>query len=225
MNIKQHIPNLLTLGNLFCGCVGIVWVLHGYLYAGFLLMLVALILDFLDGFVARVLGVSGELGAQLDSLADAVTFGVLPSMYMYVLLLNKTSNEYLPFFGFLIALMSAYRLAKFNIDTEQSTHFKGLPTPINAIFFASVAYIESDIYSIPLYGVIALVIVFSILLVSNIPLLALKFKSFGWKENQAKYILIIFAIGLLSWWQVLGVVLLLPVYILISFLHFKLKLV
>jgi len=142
--MKHHIPNILTLGNLFCGCVGIVFVLNGFLFSGFWLMLIAAVLDFLDGFVARLLNVSGELGAQLDSLADAVTFGVLPSIIMYSLLLHQTDNIYLPFVAFLIALMSVYRLAKFNIDTEQAEHFKGLPTPINAIFIASFGVIENS---------------------------------------------------------------------------------
>lgn len=225
MNIKQQIPNLLTLGNLFCGCVGIVFVLDGFLFTGFWLMLLAALLDFLDGFVARALKVSGELGAELDSLADAVTFGVLPSMYVFNLLLHKTDNYYIPFIAFFIALMSVYRLATFNIDTEQSENFKGLPTPINAIFIASLGLIENDQINFNVPTLVTITVVVSLLLVSNIPLLALKFKSFGWKENQAKYILVIASIILLFVFKIVAIPLILPMYLIISFLHFKLKII
>ena len=220
MNIKQHIPNILTLGNLLCGCVGIVFVLNGFLFSGFWLMLIAAVLDFFDGFVARLLKVSGPLGAELDSLADMVTFGVLPSAIVYSILLNQTDNVYLPFVAFLIALMSAYRLAKFNIDTEQSENFKGVPTPINAVFFASFGMID---YQFETYQLILIVIICSILLVSNFPLLALKFKTFGWKENKTKFVLVIISVGLLIAFQFAAIPLILPLYLILSFLHFKLK--
>ena len=225
MRIKQHIPNLLTLGNLLCGCIGIVFVLDGFLFTGFWLMLVAAVLDFFDGFVARALKVSGPLGAELDSLADAVTFGVLPSMFIFTLLLNKTDSYYIPFVGFLIALMSAYRLAKFNIDTEQSLHFKGLPTPINAVFIASLGIIEDETIQFSVTTLVIITVIVSILLVSNFPLLALKFKSFGWKENQAKFILLICSLLLLVVFKFAAIALILPLYLVISLLHFKLKLI
>lgn len=222
MNIKQHIPNLLTLGNLFCGCVGIVFVLKGSLFSGFYLMLIAAVLDFFDGFVARLLKVSGELGAQLDSLADAVTFGVLPAIMMYTMILHQTDNMYLPFVAFIIALMSIYRLAKFNIDTEQSDNFKGLPTPINAVFIASFGMID---FQLEVYQLIAIAIVSSILLVSNLPLLALKFKSFSWVDNKAKYILIVASLILLIVFKIVAIPFILILYLILSFLHFKLKLI
>ena len=225
MNIKQHIPNILTLGNLFCGCVGIVFVMNGFLFSGFWLMIIAAVLDFFDGFVARLLNVSGELGAQLDSLADAVTFGVLPSIIMYSLLLHQTDNLYLPFTAFIIALMSVYRLAKFNIDTEQTENFKGLAVPLNAIFIASFGVIENPILELNAVTLITISIIVSILLVSNFPMLALKFKTFGWKENQAKFILVIFSIILLFVFKLGAIPLILPLYLILSFLHFKLKII
>lgn len=223
MNIKQHIPNLLTLGNLFCGCVGIYFVLDGFLFTGFWLMIVAAVLDFFDGFVARLLKVSGELGAELDSLADGVTFGVLPAMFMFVMLKAQTDNYYIPFIGFLIALMSAYRLAKFNIDTEQSENFKGLPTPINAVIIASLGLIESEMLTIPV--LLFITVITSSLLVSDYPLIALKFKSFKWKENQAKYLLVIGSVILITIFKLAAIPLILPLYLIISLLHFKLKII
>lgn len=228
--MKKHIPNILTLGNLFCGCVGIVFVLNGPPFSqgfnqGFNLMLIAAVLDFFDGFVARLLKVSGELGSQLDSLADAVTFGVLPAIIMYSLILHETDNMYLPFAAFIIALMSVYRLAKFNIDTEQSENFKGLPTPINAIFIASFGVIENPMLDLNATNLVVISVVVSFLLVSNFPLLALKFKSFGWKENQAKFILVIVSIILLIVFKLGAIHLILPLYLILSFLHFKLKII
>ena len=225
MNIKQHIPNTITLGNLFCGCLGIYFVLDGFLFTGFWLMIIAAILDFFDGFAARLLKVSGELGAQLDSLADMVTFGVLPAMFMFMMLQTKTENYYIPFIGFFIALMSGYRLAKFNIDTEQTHHFKGLPTPINAVIIASLGLVEGDTFVFSLYLLIAITIVTSLLLISDFPLLALKFKSFGWSENKASFTLIIVSLILISIFQIAAIPLILPIYLLISYLHFKLKII
>ena len=223
MNIKQHIPNILTLGNLFCGCIGIYYVLDGFFYDGFYLMIIAAVLDFFDGFVARLLKVSGDLGAELDSLADGVTFGVLPAMFMFMLMKNVTDNIYLPFVAFFIALMSAYRLAKFNIDTEQSENFKGLPTPINAVIIASLSLIDSEYFS--LYSLMGITVINSLLLISNFPLLALKFKTFKWNENKAKFILIICSILLIIAFKIVAIPVILPLYLVISFLHFKLKII
>ena len=225
MNVKQHIPNLLTLGNLLCGCIAIFMVLEGKYAFAFNLMIIAAVLDFFDGFVARLLKVSGELGAQLDSLADMVTFGVLPAMFMFSMIENNTENYYLPFVGFFIAMMSGYRLAKFNIDTEQSENFKGLPTPINAVIVASISLITTVELFQNVSFLIGVTIVTSLLLVANFPLLALKFKTFGWKENQAKFILVIVSIILIAILKFVAIPIILPLYLLISFLHFKLKVI
>lgn len=229
MNIKKHIPNLLTLGNLTCGVMGIYIICqsahgHWHIELVFGLMLIAAIFDFLDGMVARLLRVSSDIGKQLDSLADMVTFGVLPGMIIINMAIQTTYH--LHFLGLLLPVFSALRLAKFNIDEEQSHHFKGLPTPANAIFIA--AFYVADLHTFGIFReewlFSVLVITMSLLLVSNVPLLALKFKSLAWKENQAKFVLVICSIILLIVFKFVAIPLILPLYIIISWLHFKFNL-
>src|SRR5690606_26151264 len=141
LSILKHLPNFITLCKLFCGCIGIVVVLEGHVtYAAYLIWLAAL-LDFLDGFVARLLHAYSPIGKELDSLADMVTFGVLPSIIMFVLLQEKTEGAYWHWIAFVIAACSALRLAKFNVDTRQSDSFIGLPTPANALFISALPFI------------------------------------------------------------------------------------
>ena len=160
MNLKKHIPNLLTCANLLCGCFAIVNAFHGNLVMSAYLVGIAAIFDFFDGFVARALKVGGEMGKQLDSLADMVTFGVVPGVVMYLLIHNALINkmdvlfpmgdypryyarllDYLPFSGFLISVFSGLRLAKFNIDARQTDSFIGVPTPANTILICSLILI------------------------------------------------------------------------------------
>lgn len=193
--MKKHIPNLFTLGNLFCGLLAINEILiHQRLENAAYLVLGGLFFDFLDGMVARLLGVSGELGKQLDSLADMVTFGVVPGFIAYYLL--EQSDFVFPYLGFMITLFSAIRLAKFNIDTRQSDSFIGMPTPANTMVWISIpiiinssAYFLGDFFNNP-YILASLVIVFSLLLTAELPLLALKFKNLSWKFNKSRWILI-----------------------------------
>ena len=161
MNIKKHIPNLFTLGNLFCGLIALLFVFHGNFEATAFFVLLGIVFDFFDGFLARILKVSGELGKQLDSLADMVTSGVVPGFVMFHLLENilkekqnisingleleeLLSNEvgYLPYVGFILTLAACYRLAKFNIDTRQTDSFIGLPTPAMTLFVVSLPIIH-----------------------------------------------------------------------------------
>jgi CDP-diacylglycerol--serine O-phosphatidyltransferase len=165
MNIKKHIPNLLTCGNLFCGCLAITSAFNGNLIGTAYLVGIAAVLDFFDGFVARLLKVGGELGKQLDSLADMVTFGVVPGVVMYHLLghswlemykdyqncqtaeSNWSSSIhsyyfYIQYIPFLITIFSCIRLAKFNVDTRQTNSFIGLPTPANTILICSIPMIN-----------------------------------------------------------------------------------
>ena len=138
MAIKSHIPNILTLANLFCGILAIkVGFSEHYFLAAFFVVLGAFF-DFLDGFAARLLKVQGELGKQLDSFADMVTFGVAPGVVMYSFLSSFILDSYIPYISFVIPLLSAVRLAKFNIDSNQSDKFIGLPTPANALFFVFI---------------------------------------------------------------------------------------
>jgi CDP-diacylglycerol---serine O-phosphatidyltransferase len=216
------LPNFITLGNLLCGCLGIIMVLNSEFENASLLMLVALILDFLDGFVARLLKISSEIGKQLDSLADVVTFGVLPSLIIYKLLENAhLEPSYLKYIAFVMAAASALRLAKFNIDTRQSDSFIGLPTPANGMVVATFPFLINDYGKLgeflnsPL-TLIAYVLIFSFLLNAELPLFALKFKNFSWKDNQIKFIFLISCALLILAFQLAAVPLIILIYLLLS---------
>ena len=133
MNIKKHIPNLITLLNLFSGCIAFVYASQENFEMAFFFVCLGIFFDFFDGFFARLFNVSSPLGLQLDSLADMVTSGVVPGFVMFKMLTNSVNSDpsliYLPYFGFIITLGSCYRLANFNIDTRQTDSFIGLPTP------------------------------------------------------------------------------------------------
>lgn len=227
--IRSAIPNLVTLANLSCGVLGI-WVLmrqpNGFdwpsHYAAYLLMLAA-VFDFLDGALARMLRAHSAVGKELDSLADAVTFGVLPGFMMYHWLEKlEVSPWWLPFLAFLIPLFSVYRLAKFNVDTRQTESFLGLPTPANALFFASFLLIESHGESIVLpyisypAVVVGLILVFCLLLVSELPLLSLKFKSLAFRGNGSRYLLLIGSAVLIVLFSFTAIPFIILLYLLIS---------
>lgn len=202
-NILRHLPNALTCSNLVCGCLGILSVLqtdpasNDGLVRGSYFLLAAAIFDFLDGFAARLIGVSSAIGKELDSLADCVTFGVLPSFMLYQLLGRSAvlANGYWPYVAFSIAVFSALRLAKFNIDTRQSEQFIGVPTtaigPVIASFPMILAFQPQfdGLLTNPFF-LIGFIISASYLLVSEIPILALKFKGFSWPQNQVRYVFI-----------------------------------
>jgi CDP-diacylglycerol--serine O-phosphatidyltransferase len=232
MPIKAWIPNLLTLANLGCGAVAIILVLsynngpeNTYWIAA--MMVIAMLCDFLDGFVARLLGVSSPLGKELDSLADMVTFGLLPGLLVYAMLLDGNRadlaldgfgrstvalplwKELLPFAGLVIPLFSALRLAKFNIDTRQSDKFLGLATPANAFFWLSVFLVyrldDASHWSWPLlswvhqpWALVALALLASILLVTELPLIAFKFKTKGLAANWPKFLFLGISVILLA---------------------------
>ncbi|MBK6979161.1 MAG: CDP-diacylglycerol--serine O-phosphatidyltransferase [Cytophagaceae bacterium] len=222
------IPNLITLGNLACGILGIIFVFDGDLQMGSKLMLLALILDFLDGFVARMFNMGSDIGKQLDSLADMVTFGVLPSFILYFLMKNISGiNPYLTYFPIILAAASALRLAKFNIDERQSDSFIGLPTPANGMVVATFPFLISEpgIAQQLLQNqwiIIGYVLLFSFLLNAEIPLFALKFKDFSWKKNNIKYLFLAGSIIILGFIQLAAIPLIILAYILISFI-FKSK--
>jgi len=219
--MKAHIPNTLTVSNLLCGCIGIVMAFSGKLdYAAYLIW-VAAIFDFLDGFAARLLNVKSAIGKELDSLADMVSFGVLPSVIMYVLIDQRMENTFLPFLAFSIAAFSALRLAKFNIDENQTDSFIGLPTPANAFFISAIPFVlddnflgANDILGGP--GLIVICIILSILLVSNIPLFSLKFKDFSWQNNAIRYIFAAVSGILLIAMNVFAIPLIILVYLVLS---------
>lgn len=187
------LPNIMTLGNLFFGCFGILQVFEGNTEMAAYCILIAGLLDFLDGFVARALNSTSPIGKELDSLADVVSFGVLPSFILYFYLKNNTISDLLAYSAFIMALFSALRLAKFNIDTRQSDSFIGVPTPANALVVASFPLIDAfqphygHLLQNP-YFILAYIILMSYLLISELPLFALKFKDFSWQANRIKYL-------------------------------------
>jgi len=234
------IPNLFTLGNLFCGCLAIVCCMDGNLVCSAYLVAVAALFDFLDGFLARLLKQHSEIGKQLDSLADIVTFGVVPGVIIFVLLRTWCESEkglstfeqnpYFPYIAFIIPLFSALRLAKFNVDVRQSDSFIGLPTPVNAILISSIPLmihfkkgmwitdIEPSYLScfVQPYMLIGLTVIMSLLLISEIPFFALKFKSFGWKENAITYIFLAVCLALIFFLKFVGIPFAIALYILLS---------
>lgn len=180
-----------------------------------------MVLDFFDGFAARMLKVSSPIGKELDSLADMVTFGVLPSVIMFHLISSYSDHEYLPFAAFIIAIFSALRLAKFNIDDRQQSVFIGLPTPANALFISSFAFIvASDYGAFVSTGVLlAVSIVFSLLLVAPVELFALKFKSFSWKDNQLRFTFLIISVLCIVIFKILAIPLIIITYIVLSLIN------
>ena len=201
--------------------VGILYVLEGYVLWAAYFVILAAFFDFLDGFLARIMNAYSEMGKQLDSLADMVTFGVLPAFVVFKLIQQGGDFTYLPFIAFLIGIQSALRLAKFNIDPRQTDRFIGLPTPANALFFTALPHLAisqpwaENITASPM-GLIVLTLVFSWLLTAELPLLALKFKGFIFKKNKLIYLTI--AIGAISLilFGVAGVVFTILGYILLS---------
>ena len=236
MSINKHIPNIVTLGNLFCGTLAAIFAVGGHFEMTALFVVLGVFLDFFDGFFARVLKVSGELGKQLDSLADMVTSGVVPGIVLFVLLGNNQQIPYeidsefkfsmgLPLLGLIITLSACYRLAKFNLDTRQSESFIGLPTPAMSLFIVSLPLVQmhSDIDFVKdlignNYFLIGITILFSFLMNSEFHLFSLKFKNYGVKENLFKYILILFSIILLITIEYLAVPVIIISYVILSML-------
>jgi len=206
MRSKNNIPNFITLLNLLSGSVAIILALSGELIMASCLIILAAILDFLDGLAARILNARSDIGAQLDSLADVISFGLAPSVIMYLLLLdspglpawNAGSVPLLPFVSLLLAASGAYRLAKFNTDPQQESEFKGLPIPSTGLFVASLPLILNQYSESSLifglissyYTLLAIILFLSYLMVSSIPMISLKFKNLKWRDNIFRFILV-----------------------------------
>ena len=245
----KQIPNIFTLLNLFFGCIAIVFALQNTieitadgqfvrlteeLYYASLFIGIAAVIDFLDGFVARALNASSEMGKQLDSLADVVSFGAAPSIILYQFLRMSFIREnegvetsmlwLVP--AFVFACAGAYRLARFNLDTEQSFGFKGVPIPAAGLVVASLPLIYWNMQTEMVYTILmnkwflyGLIILLSFLMVSKLPLMALKFKDFSIKSNLPKFILVGIAVAtalLLKW---LAIPIVFIAYIILSLLH------
>jgi len=199
MKLMKHLPNALTCCNLLCGCWGVVFCLENRNVPIAYFVWAAGVFDFFDGFAARWLRVSSPIGKELDSLADMISFGLLPALVMYKMIEASSQNPYLPFIGFLIAICSALRLAIFNIDETQHDSFKGLNTPANTIFVTSLTFLSGSISSFIQqdWVLILITIVFSLLLVSRIDLMAFKFKDFSWQRNKLRFTFMAFTVLLL----------------------------
>lgn len=230
MNIKKHIPNLVTLCNLLCGTLATIFAVDGHFELTAFFVALGVFLDFFDGFFARILKVSGELGKQLDSLADMVTSGVVPGIVLFSLLgyekqgLDEFSSfSAIPLIGLLVTIAACYRLANFNLDTRQSESFIGLPTPAMSLFVVSLPLIQmhSEIDFIrELIGntffLISISIFFSFLMNSKLHLFSLKFKNYTLKENLFKYILIVLSVIFLITMKFLAVPIIILCYLLLS---------
>ena len=221
MKIKSHIPNALTLFNLFSGVMGIIWVLEGHLLYGAYFVIIAAAFDFLDGFVARLLKVQSEIGKELDSLADVVSFGVLPGIILFTMVRDQSELPWLPYLTLIVPMLSAYRLAKFNLDTRQTDRFIGLPTPANALFISALPHfalqveILGNLLNSP-WVIIGIAWIFAILLISELPLIALKFKNFKLGDNKMRFALIGISLVCFAWMQLAGIPLLILAYIALS---------
>ena len=196
--MKKHIPNTITLLNQFSGIVACIFAYNSRFDLALLFVLIGATLDFMDGAMARLLRVSSPLGKELDSLADVITFGLVPGMIAFRLLGPLAEVwEYMPYLGFLITLFSTYRLGKFNIDERQTTSFIGLATPANAIFWLGLAYgYQSLLSAVSPWFILVAVVVSAYLLVCELPMFSFKFHNFGWAENRIRYMFIIGAIVL-----------------------------
>jgi CDP-diacylglycerol---serine O-phosphatidyltransferase len=235
MNIKKHIPNIITLLNLFCGCIAIVFISQYRFDLAFYFVCLGIFFDFFDGFFARKFGVAGPLGVQLDSLADMVTSGVAPGFVMYkVLLMIDNPNQlhlvispeysknfeisFLPFLGFIITLGACYRLANFNIDTRQTDSFIGLPTPANALFILSIPIINIGFpdKNVTMWILIAITLISAYIMNAEIPLFSLKVKDFSFKKNALQILFLASSVLLILVFGYLGIPMVIVFYVLLS---------
>lgn len=249
MGFKKHIPNVVTLLNLFSGCIAVIFAVYGNFVVAAIFVFLGIFFDFFDGLLARKLNVQSPLGIQLDSLADLVTSGVVPGIIMFKLIsLTIDAPDYstysdswnsifhwqgfklsiLPLFGLLIPLASAYRLAKFNLDEDQQTYFKGLPVPANTLMILSLPlileYQNNDIINsiiINKWFLIGLTLLSCYLLNSKIKLFALKFKDWSFRENAMRYTFLIISIVMLTVFRFAAIPLIIILYITLSLLDSK----
>jgi len=227
MSIKKHIPNLITLINLFCGCIAVVFISEANYEMAFYMVCLGIFFDFFDGFFARLFKVSSPLGLQLDSLADMVTSGVAPGYVMYSLFTNSAhelgTNPAIPFLGFIITLGSCYRLANFNIDTRQTDSFIGLPTPANALFILSLPLVLKFSDSLMVLEILtnqwvllAITLCSAYILNAEIPLFALKIKKFTVKDNVLQIVFLLISLLLVVTLQYMAIPLIIIFYVLLS---------
>lgn len=230
MTIKKQVPNTITLLNLFCGCIAMVFALNKEFEMAFYFVSLGIFLDFFDGFFARLFQVSSPLGLQLDSLADMVTSGVVPGIVMYQLMGSSSGYpklgwivEPFPFVGFLITLGSCYRLANFNIDTRQTDSFIGLPTPANALFILSLPLVLRNLDSFFVlelltnpFVLIGITLLSVYMLNAEIPLFSLKIKQMSIKKNALQIGFLLSSVVLIASFHYAGIPLVIVLYVLLS---------
>lgn len=220
--MSKHIPNLLTISNLICGCIALYFTFQGELVFTAYLIGLAAIFDFMDGAAARLLNVSSPIGKELDSLADMVSFGLVPGSVVFHLLEEGALSQY-SFMALVIPIFSAYRLAKFNVDEDQNENFIGLPTPANCLVFISIPLIttfnsDSTIaYLVEIPEILLIItVLLSLALVSKINMFSLKFKNLKYKDNKLRFFLIMMSIILLTWLEFSAIPIIVMLYILMS---------
>ena len=208
MKIVKHIPNTITCLNLLSGCISILFTCNNHILWASAMVFVAAVFDFFDGFAARLLNAKSPIGGELDSLSDVVSFGVAPS-FILAWFLGQTGIGWwiydvniFPMLAFILAAFAAVRLAKFNLDTRQTTSFIGLPVPAVGLFIASLPFMlfkigsDSSLYNFVVnpYFLLAIVAIFSWLMISEVPFFSFKIKTLKFKENILRYFVVIFAI-------------------------------
>jgi len=224
--ITRHIPNTVTCCNLFSGCLAIVWAYQGNYQVALGFILLGAVFDFFDGMLARALQAYSPLGKELDSLADDITFGVAPSMIVFSLFKEVSVPAflspvagYLPYAAFLIAVFSALRLAKFNIDTRQTSSFIGVPTPANALFWGALVVGAHDFLVSDFFNACYLLLLVgftSWLLVAEIPMFSLKFKNLSWRDNKVQFVFLLGCVPLVLFLGIAGLAAIIIWYALLS---------
>lgn len=225
--ITRHIPNTVTCLNLFSGCIAAVMAFEAKYELALGFIILGAIFDFFDGMLARLLGAHSPIGKELDSLADDISFGFAPAVMIFSFMKESSMHypeflmgikDYVPYIAFLIAVYSALRLAKFNVDERQTSSFIGLPTPANALFWGSLIVGSGDLIlmHVNVIALIGLILVFSWLLVAEIPMFSMKFKDLTWKNNRITYVFIIVSIPLLITLKLSGIAAVIAWYILLS---------
>ena len=215
----RHIPNILTLCNLACGCYGIVMVFRGDILMGSFMIWAGALFDFLDGFAARMLKKFSSIGKDLDSLADLITFCFLPATIVFASIEFTTPGSYLAFAGYLLVIFGAVRLARFNNDPRQSEHFYGLPVPASGLFVSALPFISAEgqdsIFSFATepYALVTIAVLLSVMMVSDIKLMSLKFSNFSFGENWQRYLLVLLALLLLVFLQIVAIPIIILLYV------------
>ncbi len=237
MSIKKHIPNFITLMNLFSGSLSILFFADGRIEMAAYMIFLAAVFDFLDGFAARALKAYSAIGAQLDSLADVVSFGVAPGFIIYHLIMESHGKQeflifgidIIPMIALLIPLFAALRLAKFNVDERQTESFIGLPTPASGLLIASLPLMKMQLYEgqslfymvvTNTYFYIGIIVVLSVLMISELPLFGLKFKSWKVKGNEIRYFFILASLIMLLMLHFTAIPFIILLYLFLSLLVF-----